>query len=267
MALAEPDRSRRTVLIADDDAALRETLADILDEYNVLQVGDGEEALRQVLRQPVDVLILDLAMPKRDGVSVLQALGSPPPKVILLSAFSDYRREDIELRGLGWKIARTLRKPCPPEKLLAAVDEAIEEFGPNGQTQLRPDLNEEAAVLREGVSLALGALLNALEANHLDEQRLMTRVISLQQLLDYGTPVTTALSSEPLADTVMLLSRIFDRSSSTSGKVRRALARAMRAEGTSIPAIAGTFGVTHQRISTILRSPTRLRNLMDAQED
>ncbi|HML01310.1 MAG TPA: response regulator [Acidimicrobiales bacterium] len=130
MALAYPDRSRRTVLVADDDAALRETLADILDEsYDVLQAADGEEALRQVLRRPVDVLILDMAMPKRDGISVLQALGPPPPKVIVLSAFAYYSPEDIDRMGLGRKVTRAFQKPAPPAELLAAVAEAVEELG------------------------------------------------------------------------------------------------------------------------------------------
>jgi two-component system, NarL family, response regulator DevR len=154
LSSSEAVNPRGTVLVADDDAALRETVADILNlqSYNVLQAADGEEALRTLSQQPVDVLLLDMAMPKRDGLSVLQALGSPPPKVILLSAFSYYSREDIERRELGGKVARTLRKPCPPEKLLAAVDETFEECVPSGQSRLRLDLDEEATVLREEAS-------------------------------------------------------------------------------------------------------------------
>ncbi|HMK63110.1 MAG TPA: response regulator [Acidimicrobiales bacterium] len=126
MVLADSPSSRRTVLVVDDDDAMRESLADILDQdYTVLLAADGEEALRQVARQPVDVLILDMAMPKCDGLSVLQALGPPPPKVIVLSAFAYYGSEDIQQTGLGAKVTRALRKPAPPTQLLAAVHDAL----------------------------------------------------------------------------------------------------------------------------------------------
>ena len=112
---------------------------------------------------------------------------------------------------------------------------------------------EEESALREEVSAALGALLDAIKANRKDEARLVKQVKDLRRLLDQGTPVTTALSSESLGDTLPLLSRALGRSMSTSGRVRRALVRSMRAEETSIPAISRAFGVSHQRISNILR--------------
>ena len=114
-------------------------------------------------------------------------------------------------------------------------------------------MTEDAIALRKDASAALGGLLNTIEANHLDEKELVARVVALQQLLDQGTPVTTALSSESLADTLPLLSRILRRSMSASATARRALVLAMRAEGVSIPAIARALGVSHQRISNILR--------------
>jgi len=112
---------------------------------------------------------------------------------------------------------------------------------------------EDAIALRRDASAALGALLNAIKENHRDEEKLVARVVALQQLLERGTPVITALSSKSLADTLPLLSRILRRSMSASATARRALVLAMRAEGVSILAIARALGVSHQRISNILR--------------
>jgi CheY-like chemotaxis protein len=125
----ETSRSRRTVLVADDDGAVRKTAADILNRagYDVLQAADGEEALR-ALRQTVDVLLLDMHLPKREGLSVLDALGSSPPMVIVCSAFAFYRPEDIERVGLGARVFRCLRKPIPPVGLVSAVADAIHEL-------------------------------------------------------------------------------------------------------------------------------------------
>jgi len=124
---SEVVNAKSTVLVTDDDEAVRESVADILalSGYDVLQATDGGEALRVLAQQSVDVLLLDMAMPNVDGLSVLEALGPPPPKVVLLSAFAYYSPEDIDRKGLSEKITRTLHKPCQPAELLAAVNDAI----------------------------------------------------------------------------------------------------------------------------------------------
>ena len=127
---SEVVNAKSTVLVTDDDEAVRESVADILalSGYDVLQAADGEEALRVLAQQSVHVLLLDMTMPKLDGLAVLEALGPPPPKVIVLSAFAYYSPEDIDRRGLGRKVTRALRKPCQPVQLLAAVNDAMDEL-------------------------------------------------------------------------------------------------------------------------------------------
>jgi len=122
--------AKSTVLVTDDDEAVRASVADILGlaGYEVLQAADGGEALRVLDQQSVHVLLLDMAMPQVDGLSVLEALGPPPPKVIILSAFAYYSPEDIDRRGLGGKVTRALVKPCQPVQLLAAVNDAMVEL-------------------------------------------------------------------------------------------------------------------------------------------
>ncbi|HLX87860.1 MAG TPA: response regulator [Acidimicrobiales bacterium] len=133
---SEPSTSRPApattgrILVAEDDIELRRSLVDLfeLPGYTVLEAGDGEEALERLADRP-DVVVLDLHMPKLDGLSVLEALGDPPPMVILYSAFSLYHPEEIFARGLRGKIFRTLRKPAPPAQLLEAVADALAELG------------------------------------------------------------------------------------------------------------------------------------------
>lgn len=131
--------------------------------------------------------------------------------------------------------------------------EQIAELRRADQSERPMDVADDEDPLRKETSAALEALLHAIWTNHLDEEQLAAQVITLQRLIDQGTPVTTALASESLAGTLPLLSRLLVRSMSASGAVRRALVTAMRAEGASIPAIARTFGVSHQRISNILQ--------------
>jgi hypothetical protein len=105
------------------------------------------------------------------------------------------------------------------------------------------------------VANALDALSDAIERNTGDERLLQGRLAGLRRERAAGTAVTTALEQEPTPGTMELLGRILSRLMEASGNARRALARTMRSEGTSIPAIARVFGVTHQRVSNILSRP------------
>lgn len=105
------------------------------------------------------------------------------------------------------------------------------------------------------VVTAIDSLVDAVEQNTGDERQLVRKLSGLRDAAANGTPLTHALGEERPPGTMELLGRVLGRLMEASGGARRALARAMRAEGTSIPAIARLFGVTHQRISNILNHP------------
>ena len=116
---------------------------------------------------------------------------------------------------------------------------------------------DERGVRQEDEVLeAIDALADAVEANSDDEKLLTQRLDDLRRDRERGVPVTQALADEGAPGTMQVLGRVLSRLMDASGNVRRALARSMRTEGTSIPAIARIFGVTHQRVSNILNRPT-----------
>ena len=119
----------RSVLIVEDEPALRETLRVIfqLQGFETVEAEDGEAALQILNDRYVDVLILDLHLPKLDGATLLQQIASPPPMVIIHSAFEFYPADQIAA-GVGSKVFRMIRKPIPPPELIAAVSEAIAEL-------------------------------------------------------------------------------------------------------------------------------------------
>jgi CheY-like chemotaxis protein len=125
--LDDPRSARGVVLVADDDDPLRETVAEILsgEGYTVLQAENGEKALEVLRHHDVDVLVLDLAMPRLDGLAVLTSLGARRPKVILYSAFEYFTFEQLDQMGVRQEVFRLLRKPVPPPALLDAVAEAL----------------------------------------------------------------------------------------------------------------------------------------------
>jgi DNA-binding response OmpR family regulator len=86
-----PDDSP-TILLVDDEDAVRKVLAFPLekDGYVVVQAGDGEEALRRFAEQPVDLVVLDIMLPRLDGLEVckrLRATSTVP--IIMLTARDD----------------------------------------------------------------------------------------------------------------------------------------------------------------------------------
>ena len=119
----------RTVLIVEDEPAVRETLKVIfrLQGYETVEAEDGEIALQILSNRYVDVLILDLHLPKLNGVSLLQQIDPPPPMVIIHSAFEFYSPDEIG-KGIGSKVFRMIRKPIPPPQLLSAVSAAVAEL-------------------------------------------------------------------------------------------------------------------------------------------
>ncbi len=123
-----PNRNAR-IVVADDEAIIRLDLKELLVEagYDVVgEAANGEEALALINEHRPDLAILDVKMPKMDGISVareLQARHQIP--VLLLTAFS--QRDLIEeARAAG--VAAYLVKPFLRAELLPAVERVLTSF-------------------------------------------------------------------------------------------------------------------------------------------
>jgi len=116
-----------TVLIVDDDAALRRTLARILARagFEVIAVEDGADALGEIsATQAVSLVVLDFQMPAMMGPEVLRAIlaVSPEMPVLMLSAaMSSAEKADALTAGAR----RCLEKPISPTALVEAVRAAL----------------------------------------------------------------------------------------------------------------------------------------------
>lgn len=111
------------VLVVDDDEGVRQTVAEILRraKHTVAEAGDGEQALHRLGELDVRVLVVDVRMPRLDGLALLRLLDDPPPSIVI----SAYFVEDDVRRALGSKVRAYLRKPFRPEILLQAVSAAL----------------------------------------------------------------------------------------------------------------------------------------------
>jgi hypothetical protein len=103
------------------------------------------------------------------------------------------------------------------------------------------------------VLLALDELESVLRENAESERLLSKRISDVRLARQNGREWKAILGDEDDPGTVQLVSTILRRQSEASGYLRRSLVVALRAEGQSIPSIAHLFGVTHQRVSNLLR--------------
>ncbi|HVA24969.1 MAG TPA: response regulator transcription factor [Chloroflexota bacterium] len=115
------DTRRRTVLVVDDEAILRDTLAFNLQRegYDVLLAGDGQQGLAMARDRQPDLVLLDLMMPGMDGLSLCTALrrDSSTP-VLVLTAKDD---EVDRVVGLEMGADDYITKPFSMRELLARV--------------------------------------------------------------------------------------------------------------------------------------------------
>ena len=110
------------ILVVEDERTLREGLGDLLRGagHDVELAADGADALDQGLKAPFDVVVLDLTLPKLDGVDVCRRLRSARPalSILMLTARGS---EDDKVRGLLEGADDYMTKPFSARELLARV--------------------------------------------------------------------------------------------------------------------------------------------------
>ncbi len=148
------------ILIADDNADMREHVAHILmDEYELESARDGEEALRLLRRNPPDLLLSDIMMPGLDGFGLLQAVRADPAlstlPVIFLSARAG---EEMRIEGLEAGADDYLVKPFTANELRARANTHVQ------MAKARRAAAEREAVLRAEAEAARDEVIDVLES-------------------------------------------------------------------------------------------------------
>ncbi len=135
-ALAVPTNSQAAgsdplprILIVDDEAAIRESLETLLsmEGYAVESVENGELGLERIAEQPFDLVLLDLALPGRNGIEILATLREREANlpVIMITAFGTVDNVVDAIRGGAQNF---VQKPWDNEKLLADIRTAIARY-------------------------------------------------------------------------------------------------------------------------------------------
>ena len=121
-----------TVLVVDDESRMRKLIRDFLvkNGYEILEAGDGEEALKvfEENENKIQLVLLDVMMPKLDGWSVLRQIRQKSKvPIIMLTA----RGEELdELFGFELGVDEYIAKPFSPKILVARVEAILRRTNP-----------------------------------------------------------------------------------------------------------------------------------------
>ena len=140
----------KRILIVDDDEKLRKLLKEYLEgyEFQVLTLADGEAVLNTIRKESPELVILDVMLPKKDGLEVLKEIrAASKVPVIMLTAKGE---EADRVVGLELGADDYLPKPFSPRELLARIKAVLRRLEP----EMKPAAGE-----REGQRVEAGNLL------------------------------------------------------------------------------------------------------------
>lgn len=122
------------ILVIDDQPQIRDNCREALEEagHTVFVAGDGQEGVQLSQREPVDLVLLDLYVPKLDGLATIQTLRAATPRLPIIAmsgggAIGQARSFLDVARALG--AVRTFEKPIPLDKLLDIVADVLRSHG------------------------------------------------------------------------------------------------------------------------------------------
>ena len=121
------------ILIVEDEDMIREGISDYLSDcgYETIEAGDGEEALEQFFNHKVDLILLDIQMPKLNGLEVLSEIRkSSQVPVLMLTAFQD---EEYKMSAFASLADGYLEKPFSLSLLKVRVDAIFKRYYDTGR--------------------------------------------------------------------------------------------------------------------------------------
>jgi two-component system, chemotaxis family, chemotaxis protein CheY len=118
----------KTVMIVDDSASLRQVVRMALSGagYEVMEAGDGQEALDRLNGSKIHLVISDVNMPRMDGITFVKTLKQRPeyrflPVIMLTTEAGEARKDEGRAAGAkAWMV-----KPFQPAQMLAAVSKLV----------------------------------------------------------------------------------------------------------------------------------------------
>ena len=117
------------VLIVDDERDIRDLLARLLAKhgFDVEVAEDGYEALNKIRRQQPDVLLLDISMPRLNGIELLKMVSDLGERIPVICAFSGVGSDEDEDAIFTWGATDFFRKPLDLDLVIPCIQRRLAE--------------------------------------------------------------------------------------------------------------------------------------------
>ncbi len=139
----------KTILLIEDDTALRENTAELLEleNYRVYTAPNGKIGVEVAKRELPNIIICDIMMPELDGYGVLEALSADPETTHIPFIFLSAKTEHKEIRrGMDLGADDYLTKPFEEHELLSAIESRLAKAELLSRMRTDPSKKKEAAV-------------------------------------------------------------------------------------------------------------------------
>ena len=177
--------TRRKIVIAEDHTILRAGLRALLSGQNGLEVigeaGDGREAIRKVDTLQPDLLLIDLSMPKLNGIDAIREIKSQHPKIKII-VLTVHKSEEYIIAALQAGANGYMLKDASQNELLLAIDYVL-----NGKTFLSPSISDKVvdAVLNTDKKDKPAAVLENLTAREREILKLVAEGNTNKKIADH----------------------------------------------------------------------------------
>ena len=119
------------VLVIDDEEQVRTLIREVLEGagHEVMEAGNGREAMKLFEANPTSVVITDLVMPEQDGLETIRELRRRFPAVKIIAVSGAQQKLNLDLLYVAEKLGalRTMEKPFEIRKLVALVEELLQD--------------------------------------------------------------------------------------------------------------------------------------------
>ena len=183
------------VLIVDDEERFRETTAGILRRrgFETTAVGSGTEAIDEVKRAAIDVVVLDIKMPGMDGITALREIRKIKPDLAVIM-LTGHGTPESALERLRDGVFDYLTKPCAIDLLARKIREASV-----GTPEQRTGLGQRESKVKD-IMVPLSSF------SSIREDRTVADVLEVV-LQSFATAVTTSTVQETLHRSILIMDR------------------------------------------------------------
>ena len=169
---AKDNQDRPRVLVAEDEVLIRMDLVELLNDegYDVVaQVGDGEAAVKAARELAPDLVVMDVKMPKMDGISAAEIIAEERiAPVVMLTAFS---QRDLVNRAREAGAMAYVVKPFDASAVVPAIEIAMARFAEICAVEKEVLTLEERLASRKAVDQAKGILQESLSLSEAEAFR------------------------------------------------------------------------------------------------